>query len=230
MLGYNAAGGTTFAGTSCTAIGYNTLSLAQTVSFNTAVGSGALASLTTGGRQTAVGAGALTAATTGFSNAVFGRDAGKNVTTGGGNIILGSENSSGTYLPVFDVTANDNRVVVGHTSVAVAYVQVAWTVTSDIRDKANIQPVAHGLGFVMQLNPISYQFKVDRDSEEVHGPVRYGFSAQDILALEGDSPVIIDAEDPDHLRLTSENLIAVLVNAIQDLKAEVDDLKQQLLG
>jgi hypothetical protein len=58
--------------------------------------------------------------------------------------------------------------------------------------------------------------------------MRYGFLAQDILALEGDNPVIIDNEKPDHLKYNGESLVPVLVKAIQELKAEVDSLKQQL--
>ena len=45
------------------------------------------------------------------------------------------------------------------------------------------------------------------------------------MALEGDNPVIIDAEDPEKLKINSDSLIPVLVNAIKELKAELDSLK-----
>ena len=61
----------------------------------------------------------------------------------------------------------------------------------------------------------------DREDTEGNGPLRYGFLAQDVLALEGDAPVIIDNEDPDKLKITDQNLIAVLVNAIQELQARL---------
>ena len=51
--------------------------------------------------------------------------------------------------------------------------------------------VPHGLDFVNQLEPVAFKFKKDRDTEIPTGDVRYGFKAQDILALEGDNPVII---------------------------------------
>ena len=54
------------------------------------------------------------------------------------------------------------------------------------------------------------------------GPVRYGFKAQEVLALEGDNPVIIDNEDPEKLRMVDQHLIAVLVNAVQELSATVN--------
>ncbi len=58
--------------------------------------------------------------------------------------------------------------------------------------------------------------------------MRYGFKAQDVLALEGANPVIVDNEDADKLRMVDSHMIPVLVKAIQELSAEVDNLKQQL--
>jgi hypothetical protein len=116
----------------------------------------------------------------------------------------------------------------GSANVSNAYVQVAWTVVSDARDKTNFAPVTHGLDFVKQLNPVSYQFKETRESNVAHGPVRYGFKAQEILALEGDNPVIIDAEDSEKLRYNGEALVPVLVKALQELTAQVETLKAEV--
>jgi len=116
----------------------------------------------------------------------------------------------------------------GSTGVTNAYIQVAWTVVSDARDKTNFAPVPHGLEFVKALQPTAYQFRTARGSEETNGGVRYGFKAQDVLALEGANPVIVDNEDADKLRMIDTALIPVLVKAIQELSAEVDSLKQQL--
>jgi hypothetical protein len=52
--------------------------------------------------------------------------------------------------------------------------------------------------------------------------------AQDILALEGETPVIINAEDPDNLKYTEASLIPVLVNAIQDLSKAVEQINVRL--
>jgi hypothetical protein len=116
----------------------------------------------------------------------------------------------------------------GSTGVTNAYVQVAWTVVSDARDKTNFAPVPHGLDFVNQLNPTSYQFKVSREDDTPTGIVRYGFKAQDILALEGDNPVIIDSEDLEKLRFNSDSLIPVLVNAIKELTARLETLENKV--
>lgn len=113
----------------------------------------------------------------------------------------------------------------GSTAATNAYIQVAWTVVSDMRDKTEITPLALGLGFINQLKPVSYKFRVDRGSSATTGPQRYGFIAQDVLAVEGENPVIIDADDPDKLRYQESHLIAVLVKAVQELSAEVAALK-----
>ena len=203
--------GTTFLATGA-GTGTGIAETRNTGSENTAVGRTALRSNTTGDNNTAVGRGAL------FSN-----------TTGSGNFGAAFFDAAGNYAPVFDPTIEDNRIVMGHTSVTNAYVQVAWTVVSDQRDKMNFGTVPHGLDFIKQLNPVSYQFKIDRDTEKANGPIRYGFKAQDILALEGeDNAVIIDNEDPDKLRYNGEALVPVLVNAIKEQQAIIEALTARL--
>jgi trimeric autotransporter adhesin len=109
-----------------------------------------------------------------------------------------------------------------------AYVKVAWTVTSDARDKTSIESVPHGLSFVQQLNPVSYRWKTSREDETPIGNKRYGFLAQDILAIEGDDPVIIDNEQPENLKYQGEALVPVLVNAIKELSAKCDSLQAEI--
>ena len=87
--------------------------------------------------------------------------------------------------------------------------------------------VPHGLDFVNQLKPVSFVFKKSRDDATPHGPQKYGFKAQDILALEGDNNVIISNDDEENLKVTNSHLIPVLVNAIKELKAEIDELKKK---
>ena len=129
---------------------------------------------------------------------------------------------------MINITTEDNRAVFGHNSITNAYVKVAWTVTSDARDKMNFGTVPYGLDFVNQLEPVSFQFKKSREDDTPHGDVRYGFKAQDIMALEGDNPVIIDDEQPDHLKYNGEALVPVLVNAIKELKSQNEDLKSRI--
>ena len=228
-----------------TAVGINALGANTTASNNTAVGTNALLANTTGGTNTAVGQGALGANTTGQANVAvgqhalqgnatsggntcIGREAGYYV-TGGGNVVIGSANDGATsYIPAYNITSQSNYISMGSSAVTNAYVKVAWTVTSDARDKNNFAEVPHGLSFVNKLAPYSYEFKYKRTEDETDGIVRYGFKAQDILALEGDNPVIIDNQDPDSLRYRETALIPVLTKAIQELSAQVDALTARI--
>ena len=108
-----------------------------------------------------------------------------------------------------------------------ARIKIAFTVTSDARDKTCIDAVPHGLCFVNQLNPVSFQFKKSRDEEVPHGNKRYGFLAQDILALEGDNPVIIDNNNPDNLKYKGEHLVPILVNAVKELTKKIESLESK---
>ena len=214
-------------GGSNTASGYQSLGSNTTGSDNTAIGRDSLLVNVSGSKNTAVGRDALLS-NTGGSNTAVGLSALRANTSGSGNVAIGGLNSAGNYSPVFATTTQDNRVVVGSTSVTNAYVQVAWTVVSDARDKTNFAPIPHGLSFVNALKPTAFQFKVNRDLNEPNGPIRYGFLAQDILALEGDNNVIIDNENPEKLLYNGESLVPVLVNAVNELTAIVKNLQIEL--
>lgn len=223
-----AALGNATSGIGNTAAGYNALLNAEGTLNNVAIGSAAGYGVSTGNYNVAIGSETLYAA-------------GSSSLTGNSNIAIGHQSmyaasgaasdniaiySSGT--PVFNVTTESNRIVMGTTSATNAYVQVAWTVVSDERDKMNFKEVPHGIDFVKRLSPVAFQFRKNRESFSPHGPVRYGFKAQEILKLEGKNPVIIDNEDPEKLRYNGEALVPVLVNAIKELSAEVDKLKQDI--
>ena len=110
-----------------------------------------------------------------------------------------------------------------------AQIKIAWTATSDCRDKTCFKEVPHGLDFVRALKPTEYQFKTGgRDSIYTDGKRRYGFLAQDVLPLEGENPVIISADDPDKLQYTESHLIPVLVKAIQELTLKNEALEARL--
>jgi len=228
-------------GDGCVAIGYNALRLNLSGDENVAVGFEALETNSTGVSNTATGYQALNASTSsnnvavghialvgctsGGSNTGIGKSALGNLTTGSGNTGINPMNNANTYAPVFDVTTENNRFVAGSTAVTNAYVQVAWTVVSDARDKTDFAPVPHGLDFVTKLKPTTYRYKANRSDTEGHGPLRYGFLAQDVLELEGDNSIIVDTEDLEKLKFNDQSMIAVLVNAIQELKAEFDAYK-----
>jgi hypothetical protein len=184
---------------------------------------------------------------TGSNNTAIGRSAGYGVTTGSGNVILGTLTAAGNNTPVFSVTTEDNRVVMGSTAVTNAYVQVAWTVVSDERDKTDIEDSPYGLSFVQSLRPVMYK-RDDRDrykETDSNGNVtelpkdgsrkdeKYtlGFLAQEIIAAEkavgtqDGKFLIADDEMANNLKITETKIIPALVKAIQELKAEFDAYK-----
>lgn len=188
---------------------------------NVSIGHQSMSQNTSGIRNVAIGARALAACTTGSDNVAVGLQALEDLTSGNTNIGI----YPGGYTPVFAITTESNRLVMGHTSITNAYVQVAWTVVSDARDKTEIQDVTIGSDFVKQLRPVSFRFKKSREDDTPHGSKRYGFLAQDILELEGDNPVIIDNEDEDRLKYNGESLVPVLVKALQEQMTIIEQLR-----
>lgn len=114
---------------------------------------------------------------------------------------------------------------------------------SDERIKENIVDSAFGLAEVLQLRPVDFNFCSWYTNEEVN-PLRTGFIAQEVKEI---IPNVIkikphetpfDFTDPDgtphHLHdpipdihsIQDQQLIPMLVKAIQELKAEIDALKE----
>jgi hypothetical protein len=215
-------------GGSNTASGVNALCSNTTGNGNTASGGNALISNTTGACNTASGANALRNNTTGNDNTASGGNALRFNTTGVNNIGIGTNAGRTGDSPegIVNITTESNRIVMGNDDHSCAQIKIAFTVTSDCRDKSCFKPVDLGLDFVRALKPTEYQFKTGgRDSDKTDGKRRYGFLAQDVLPLEGDTPVIISADDPEKLQYTETHLIPVLVKAIQELTARVEELE-----
>ena len=208
-----------------TAIGNVALSENTLGNNNTAIGNAALLSNTTGNFNTSNGNSALRLNTTGINNTAIGPEALRENTTGSNNIAIGL--NSGRSASPFTVTNQNSRIVMGNNSHSDAYIRIAWTVTSDKRDKTEFAPIPHGLDFINGLNPTEYQFKAGGREGKADGRRRYGFLAQDVLALEGDNPVIADAEDSENLKLHESYLVPILVNAIKELTARVKELEQK---
>lgn len=233
---WGAASGGTLCGFTCTA-----------TPFNTALGFGAGTAITTGVCNTFVGYQAGCGSSTASCNVLIGNgNLTPALTTANNNVVIaprlsqlnlggGSTNnvaisSFGSVLYSLSAPAN-NTIQIGNLQHSAAYVNVGWTAVSDIRDKTEVAGVALGLDFVKDLSPIEYK-RCDRETGELNSSrVHYGFSAQDVLSAEekhAGKSVIIDDSDKDRLRLTSDHLIPVLVNAIKELSAEVEALKAQL--
>jgi hypothetical protein len=184
---------------------------------NTLVGPSAGYLLQCGSYNVALGDNA-NVGTSASNNVSVGRAAGLDLTTGLNNIIIGCCAATATGGVSGSLTTQSNRIVMGNSAHTCAQIQVAWTTTSDVRDKA-LDPagVPYGLLFVENLEPIAYRW-CDRNTDAVTDEkLRYGFSAQNIRELEGEDAVIVSDDNPDKLMITDQHLLPVLVNAIKEL-------------
>ena len=215
------ANGTTFVGRNA---GYNN----TTGQYNTGIGVASLKTCTIGAANTAIGLNALYGITEGNNNTSVGLNAGYSVSTGHNNLLLGANAGRSTASGgLGEIISGDNQIQLGNNTNTSFKCKIALTVVSDKRDKTNFKEIPLGLDFVNKLKPTSFEFKKGRELTESDGIERYGFFAQDILELEGEKPVIINNDDSENLTYTSDNLIPVLVNAIQELKAEIELLKSK---
>ena len=185
--------------------------------------------MTTGNRNISIGNDSSYALTDGNDNLVIGYQAGYEITTGDNNLVIGNNAGRSTGNGgLGEISTEDNIISLGNNTHTSSVIKVAWTVTSDKRDKTAFKSLPHGLDFLNKLNPLSYKFRVDRNSKETSGPERYGFLAQEILELEGENPVIINNDDKENLKYNQSSLVPVLVKAVQEQQEIIDGLNKRL--
>lgn len=97
----------------------------------------------------------------------------------------------------------------------------AYVNLSDIDYKKNIYDLTDGLDKVLQLRPVTFNWK----NEDYGDRINTGFIAQEVEDVLPNS--VITTEDSVKSIATSE-LIAVLTKAVQELKAEVNELRSEI--
>lgn len=145
---------------------------------------------------------------------------------GSGTLTITDNNTaSGTsYVPFLSVTSGS----VSELTVASTKLQfqpstgilsaTTFNSTSDIRKKTNINDLTYGLNDVVKLIPKSFNF--------IHsGKESIGFIAQDVVDI---IPELVIADSEGFLGINYGSVTAVLVNAIKDLKMEIDSLKDKI--
>jgi hypothetical protein len=229
------------------AVGSTALFSNTTGAGNTAVGASTLFTNTIGTNNTALGAYALNGNTTGTDNVAVGYFSGISITTGTQNTLLGtSAGSSGTndlttgsnntiigYNAASSTATISNEITLGNSSIATLRCQVTTiTALSDARDKTNIDDLDAGLSFIKALRPVRFDWAM-RDGGKV-GEEDTGFIAQDLQAAMAetgiDIPGLVYENNPDRLEAGYGKLLPIMVKAIQELSAEVADLKAQIKG
>lgn len=213
---------------------------------NIAIGKEALKDLTTAITNVAIGRTAL-AGVVGNGNVAIGDRSGSEINGGANNTFIGTDSGWGTglyqpsgsnntcigYQAQGSTDAVSNEITLGNSSIATLRCQVTTiTSLSDARDKTDIQPLNAGLEFVEALNPVSFTWNM-RDGGKV-GEADTGFVAQDLQAAQADTgvsiPGLVYDVNPDKLEAGYGKLIPVLVQAIKDLSAKVEELEARLEG
>jgi parallel beta-helix repeat protein len=243
-------------GSNNTLIGNEAGSALTTVNDVTAVGDQAL-KLSTGASNTAAGASTLSALTTGALNTAVGLNAGLVVTTGADNVFVGNNLSAsavgavGQLVIGSDIACDqDNQITIGNSSGTIKNefdTDATWTQASDVRKKTDIKTSELGLSFIMNLRPVTYQWKAPnlwpREWEEngIKSDGNYidvdtdtvmtGFIAQEVktaLDKAGTSARFAGwSEGGDGMqRISKEMFVFPLVNAINELTARLEALEE----
>lgn len=100
---------------------------------------------------------------------------------------------------------------------------------SDERLKENVQTITGALDKVCKLRGVTFDWKDDCEDKGFMPTMKHetGVIAQEVQAVIPDAAVPAPFDD-NYLTVKHEKIIPVLIEAIKELKSEVDDLKQQL--
>ena len=141
---------------------------------------------------------------------------------GTGNATYFRLHHAGNVYVHHNISGNTNYDIVNSTNgVRLSLNSTSWGAISDERKKKNIKPLEYGLAQISALKPVRFDYK----TEESDGSERIGFIAQELL------PVIKEAvqgsEDTEY-SVTPTDLIPVLVKAIQEQQAQIEEMKTKL--
>jgi len=171
---------------------------------------------------------------------------------GGSNCTaIGYDAGTGNSPHTLGASSTD-KIILGDNNITTAYIAVAWSVVSDIRDKCNISSCdCLGLDFINGIDVIKYK-KNDRsrycttlnnkedgvfettqqtnDGSKKDEKFTIGVSAQQIQTLENQlnsecaDNMIVNDDDADKLSVRYQNLIMPLINAVKELTYMNTDL------
>lgn len=200
-----------------TVIGINSMTSNVSGTQNVAVGENALQPNISGIQNVSIWVSSLLSNTIGSQNIAIGTIAWSNLTTGSNNIIIGHGAQA-------TATNASNQIRLGNTSVTYAWIQVAWTVTSDRNLKSDITGSTLWLDFIKSLNPVIYTRKGD-----VSRSLEFGFIAQEVEQLlqknNIKNPGMVSTDDTGIKSIRYNDFFAPIVRSIQELTQSHDALR-----
>jgi hypothetical protein len=228
-----------------TASGYGALYSNNGVS-NTASGYEALYANKTGTENTASGVHALASNTTGSNNIAEGYHGGYNLTTGSNNIDIGSPGvkADSGVIRIGTITGTTStqsaayiagiygvKTATAGTAVFIDSSGQLGTVSSSIRYKEDVQPMAGASERLQRLRPVKFRYKKADSSGEK--PIQYGLIAEEVAKVYPEL-VVRDTTTGRIDGVRYDELAPMLLNEAQRQQqkiaaqaAEIRDLKQQ---
>ena len=138
-----------------------------------------------------------------------------NLSFGSANQVV-FKNGSNTAATSSNLTFDGNNLSVGSDIIAFA---------SDERLKENIQPLENALDKVLALSGFTYNFNKIGESLGFDGTITYvGVSAQEVQAVLPEAVKPAPA-DSNYITVQYEKLVPLLIEAIKELKSEINELK-----
>jgi hypothetical protein len=136
--------------------------------------------------------------------------------TSGGNVGIG------TTSPAYQLQLSTDSAAKPSTN--------TWTIASDSRVKENITPYTKGLSAIMAINPVNYDYNGKAGFSVIKNNI--GVIAQDVLEILPESVSTYqaklnedDLEDTELYNFNSHALTYVLINAIKEQQAQIEELK-----
>ena len=225
-----------------TVVGYYALNSCTTGHINTAVGNLAGEDLTTGQSSVFVGASAGANVTTGSFNVLLGEAAAAGLQEGSQNICIGHD-AGRSGSPTGNLTSESNQICMGNNTHTTFKCKISLTVTSDKRDKTDITDFTHGLSWITKLRPVTYRWDMRSkyengipDGSKKEEQLNIGLLAQEELEVEKEhgfandkNDMLITTENSDgNYGMSYERLAPILINAVKELSAKVEELESKL--
>lgn len=134
---------------------------------------------------------------------------------------IGEFTLTGSILPVVDAGGIGQGSILGSAGRAYGLMRsYLFSTSSDARLKKDIEDIKYGIDTIKKIRPVSYKFKKGKDEKHL------GFIAQEI---QEHLPEIVDGSEEESYGVAYQEVIPVLVKAVQELSERVELLEKKML-